>query len=579
MKNKGINRAQPRVLIIGEDTRSFLTTIRSLGGAGYEVHVICYDRNSPARYSRYIKTAKFYNYQAYTQDGWQDAVFKLIERYQFDVIIPCDERAIYPLWVEKQRLPEHTRLAVANDEALDILFDKWKTKTLAISCDIPVAEGRLINLKTVTYDEIASQFGAIFVIKPLQSFDHKQLNSRQNVTIVRQSADFDDGKFGDGIIMVERYFSGVGEGVSIFAVDGEIKAVFSHRRDNESNGGGSSYRYSITTDPEQLAAVKRICKKVRYTGIAMFEFRRNLQSNAWILVEVNARLWGSLPLALFCGIDFPKYYVDYLVTQECPKEIYHHYPVNHYARALTADLYDIRRERLVSGGWRRIIRRLIQYRRIISGREVIDSFSRSDFKPFLHEVMLIMGQFVVAISKKIPVLFRVRSLITRYRLKTLMKDNPNRRFIFICYGNIMRSPFAEQVLRNQLYDKSQKMITESYGFHAPENRESPASAREAAQQLNYSLEQHRSRCLRQSDLCNSDILFFFDKRNKSGLASYYNAKNAFFINDLLPVNKAMKYEVTDPYGLDVEGVKLCYEEIEMSVQQLIHYCEDSLYGR
>ncbi|KHT64181.1 hypothetical protein RJ45_07845 [Photobacterium gaetbulicola] len=572
-------KVQPRVLIIGEDTRSFLGVIRSLGKAGYDVHVICFDRASPACASRYIKTAKYYNYQSYSQEDWREAVLSLIERYQFDVIVPCDERAIYPLWEEKHRLPAHTELAIANDEALEILFDKWKTKELARSCGIPVASGKQINPANVTYDELAAEFGNCFVIKPLQSFNQDSLHRRQNVSIVRQASDYHQSHFTRTPVLVEQYFSGVGEGVSIFAVNGEVQVAFAHRRDAESEGGGSSYRFSIAIDPEQLTAVERICEKVNYTGVAMFEFRRNLQTNTWILVEVNARFWGSLPLALFCGVDFPRYYIDYLATNRIAESIPQTYPVGYFARALTADLYQTRRLIRSAGGLPKAIRRFLQYGRIAGGKEVIDSFSVSDFKPFYLEVLAIIGQFTKALTKRIPSLLRIRSMVTRYRLKKLFKEQPERRLIFICYGNIMRSPFAEQVLKNRLESHSQQLVTASYGFHAPENRQSPVSARQAAQQMNYDLEQHRSRCLRQRDLHPTDIIFFFDERNKALLTSYYDVRNAFFINDLIPISQSMIYEVTDPYGLDVDGVKQCYEQIELSVKQLMNYCKGGLYGR
>lgn len=85
------------VLVLGEDTRSFLTVVRSLGKAGFDVYVVCYLRNSPALKSQYIKQAFFYNYQSSTPEDWNSEVLALIHRYQFDLVLPCDERAAYPL--------------------------------------------------------------------------------------------------------------------------------------------------------------------------------------------------------------------------------------------------------------------------------------------------------------------------------------------------------------------------------------------------------------------------------------------------------------------------------------------------
>ena len=38
----------------------------------------------------------------------------------------------------------------------------------------------------------------------------------------------------------------------------------------------------------------------------MFEFKEDPATQQWILLEVNARFWGSLPLAIAAGVDFPK---------------------------------------------------------------------------------------------------------------------------------------------------------------------------------------------------------------------------------------------------------------------------------
>ena len=44
-----------------------------------------------------------------------------------------------------------------------------------------------------------------------------------------------------------------------------------------------------------------------YTGVAMLEFRKNFDKNESVLIEINGRFWGSLPLAVAAGADFPYY--------------------------------------------------------------------------------------------------------------------------------------------------------------------------------------------------------------------------------------------------------------------------------
>ncbi|KLV10868.1 arsenate reductase/protein-tyrosine-phosphatase family protein [Photobacterium ganghwense] len=576
-----MNRAERhpfRALVLGDDTRSFLSVVRSLGKAGYDVHVVCFDRTSPALASKYITTAKFYNYQAYSQQEWQDAVFRLIERYQFDIVLPCDERAMYPLWQNREKLPAHTRLAVANEQAMEVLFDKWKTKQAALECGVPVAKGKLVNLADSSYQALAEEFGERFVIKPLQSFKEQALSRRQNVAIVSNCKEFGQLAAGSEPVMVEAFFAGFGEGVSVLSVNGKVHSAFSHRRAAEpERGGGSSYRVSIATDPEQLAAVEAMCQATQFTGVAMFEFRRGLpekqeQPSAWILVEVNARFWGSLPLAVFCGMDFPAWYANYLMMGTLPSDDQTHYRSGYYARALTADLYELRREMASCHGKTRLLKklfsRLADGHRLLLGKEKIDSFSLTDPLPFVREGVKIGAELAAAVTRRFPVLLKGRCLITRYRLKKLFRSNPHRRILFVCYGNIMRSPFAEQVCRQAVEQLNTGSGVESFGFHTPEDRQSPAEARQAALQLNYNLEDHRSKCLRQCDLEDSDVVFIFDEKNHAVITASYHVPNAFYLSDLQPFWNRTAGEVADPYGLGLEGVRNCYRQIEQCISRL-----------
>ena len=67
-----------KVLVIGDDTRSFLSTVRSLGRQGIEVHAAPFDFRSPALASRYIRATHFLPY--YLDGGleWLDAMRRLL---------------------------------------------------------------------------------------------------------------------------------------------------------------------------------------------------------------------------------------------------------------------------------------------------------------------------------------------------------------------------------------------------------------------------------------------------------------------------------------------------------------------
>src|SRR5690606_17122175 len=52
------------------------------------------------------------------------------------------------------------------------------------------------------------------------------------------------------------------------------------------------------------AAANRLLKPLGWHGVAMIEFKVDSQGRWW-LIEINARLWGSLQLAVDSGADFP----------------------------------------------------------------------------------------------------------------------------------------------------------------------------------------------------------------------------------------------------------------------------------
>src|SRR5207247_10056990 len=83
-------------------------------------------------------------------------------------------------------------------------------------------------------------------------------------------------------VLAQENFIGVGVGVEVLALHGELLAVFQHLRVHEPlTGGGSSYRKSVLPDPDLAAATAKLLGALEYTGVAMLEFKKNLETGAW----------------------------------------------------------------------------------------------------------------------------------------------------------------------------------------------------------------------------------------------------------------------------------------------------------
>ncbi len=110
--------------------------------------------------------------------------------------------------------------------------------------------------------------------------------------------------------LVQGFVPGRGVGAFVLRWNGEVLAEMMHLRLHELPLlGWSSYRKcwwheAIMADArDKLAALD-------WQGVAMMEYRWDPDSNRFALIEMNGRLWGSLHLALFAGVDFPRLMID-----------------------------------------------------------------------------------------------------------------------------------------------------------------------------------------------------------------------------------------------------------------------------
>jgi predicted ATP-grasp superfamily ATP-dependent carboligase len=160
--------------------------------------------------------------------------------------------------------------------------------------------------------EAAAEIGWPVVLKPARSVVSSADEAGQaklGVVIAKDAHALEDAwpnVFMAGIVLVQSHVPGHGEGIFVLRHAGESIATFAHRRLREKppSGGVSVLRESIAVEPDRLSRVEQILDAVGFEGVAMAELRVEGE-DAW-LMEFNARLWGSVQLAIDAGVDFPK---------------------------------------------------------------------------------------------------------------------------------------------------------------------------------------------------------------------------------------------------------------------------------
>jgi len=164
-------------------------------------------------------------------------------------------------------------------------------------------------------------------------------------------------------------------------------------------------------------------------------------------------------------------------------------------------------------------------------------------------------------------------LLDRMGVRLWSKDviKPSARsFLFVCFGNIMRSPMAELMFRKSAADDNlQDVRAGSAGVHAILGREAHPWALAASQELGLSLAGHRARPLTPELVAQADAVFVMDFQNKAEvLALYPEAKERVFMLSAYADGPGRYREIPDPYFGDLETTRHCYAILQACIRNL-----------
>ncbi|MEO0413148.1 MAG: ATP-grasp domain-containing protein [Pseudomonadota bacterium] len=566
-----------KVLIIGDDNRSFLASVRSLGRLGLEVHAAPENWASPVLSSQYIKRRISLPQHDLSPDDWIDALERVHKREGYSFILPCNEKGILPLVRARSRFSD-TVLGIVGDHAFDVFFDKVKTRACAEEVGVPVAAGRTFDPQEGAGDLIA-EFGLPLAIKPSRSFVDGNLFSRRSVRLAHSPGDlFDALKQMDSwdTYFVEAVFPGSGAGISVLAHEGEILQAFQHQRVHEpETGGGSSYRKSAPLHPVMMDDVEKMARATNLTGLAMFEFRHNRDTGAHILLEVNARLWGSVPLAIASGIDFPALYYKLLVEGDRGQRLDYKVPV--YGRNLTNDLNSLT-ERAVTtlssptlSRARDLVTSVAGYWRYATRLDTLDSYDREDERPHRKDFQNFKSDLNTRILSKIPPLVRSASRQEVDKLEAcLERVGPGMTVAVLCRGNICRSPFATYLLQDKAAHRQLDMTVVQGGTLPHSGRPSPQNACIAAGRLGIDLRAHRSCHVSALSLQDVDLILHFDPIIEQELSRVMRdvPSAVFNLGHLAPRTSAAAI-IRDPVGKDVDFFMSIYQQIDIALDRFL----------
>lgn len=339
------NGASADVLVLDAQFRQSLAVMRTLSRSGIRVGgVAC---TSEARWAPALKS-RWCCQQSIVPDfednarAYGDAVLELLDRHPARLIIPSHDGAIQTLRARRAEIERRTFFPMASEAALDIAVSKPRALALATELGIAVPKSVVVTRSSDVRAAI-NEVGCPAVIKPVQSWGESNgVGSRHGAepaNTLHEAAELVDKMLAAGLhAVVQDWLPGRRDAVSIFRANGRIWARFAQMSHREFPPlGGSSVLYeSIPLLDDLVRPAEALVNAADLDGCSMVEFRRDREGRP-VLMEINARLAGSVGLAISAGVDFPRLLYTW-ATGKRLEEITH-YDIGRRARWLSGDVW------------------------------------------------------------------------------------------------------------------------------------------------------------------------------------------------------------------------------------------------
>jgi len=149
------------------------------------------------------------------------------------------------------------------------------------------------------------------------------------------------------------------------------------------------------------------------------------------------------------------------------------------------------------------------------------------------------------------------------------------RILFVCLGNICRSPAAEGVLRAKARERGLKIYIESAGTGAWHVGDPPdARMIKAAGKRGYDLSHQRARKVQDADFYEFDYVLAMDLSNQTDLLEMAPPNRDADIRLFLDFADCETRETPDPYYGGTTGFEQVLDLVELGAEGFLDHLED-----
>jgi protein-tyrosine-phosphatase/predicted ATP-grasp superfamily ATP-dependent carboligase len=589
-----------QVVITDGNERSALAVTRALGRQGITVIVGAESQVSLAGTSKYCGRSFAYPDPYGDPGGFTTCLLETVRDSSASALFPVSDIALQLVGLRKAEFEEWTNVPIPSLQAYENLSDKYHLMELAAQLGIPIPETEFVA---------GGHFeGAIdgvrqypVVVKPARSllrqggrWEKTSVHHAMNGNQLRQL--FGEKQYLQDRSLIQQRIIGAGQGLFVLMDRGDPVCVFAHRRLRERppSGGVSVLRESIVPPKDMADFALRLLRHVGWHGVAMVEFKVDDRTGVPLLIEVNGRFWGSLQLAVDAGVNFPML-LSRMASERLSDEPDHGYKIGIKSRWFLGDVDHLllrlmKPERVLNlpfgspSRWRSIV----EFCRFVQPDLHYEVERQDDMRPAIYEwkryignlchgwrarVKRIAGPIWRNASDPYMAIHRMRiRLIGRMKLEEQLiysrLPSDVGHMLFVCKGNICRSPLAAAYMRARMKQEGRYGVIDSAGLETTEGKGADPSAKLVAQRHGLSLDSHKTKKISEVLVDQADLILVMEPAQQAKLIkSYPGTKGKVFL--LGCFEAMMSADIGDPHSRPIDDFELCYSRLCESCNRLL----------
>lgn len=576
-------KAAKKIIVTDGECASALACVRSLAMSGYDVCLVSHAERPAAAASRFVR--RFVR----VASPWNEApdyrgqLVEISRGLGADFILPVSDASVFALSEPEYADSFGSRLLLPSKDLLGLGMSKIKTYRRALEAAVPVAAGYV-----VTPDDSVALSAPFAYPMIVRTDNHASKDGRFHkgqTWIVRNAEDYkcvrrEQRSVGQRLL-VQPYVDGHGRGCFLLVWEGKVICWHTHQRLAEIPWqGGVSARRQLGFDRDLLHSAVQLLGGLQISGILMVEFRQTGIVSATtggaqlLLVEVNARPWGSMALAVNANIPFIARWLDLLngssadlnpwagkkctglnvrkrvCTSVYPGEFQH----------LLSVYRSVKRSELKTSDALRYLSRSLSC--VFSKGTAFDYFRIDDPRPAFRMLHNAVSQTLHRLTN----IFCERTGSGMFRLFCRLRGQPVKfasiavkakqfRVLVICLGNRCRSPFFEALLKPQLSGLPVEVF--SRGLEVSDT-DVPLRFYDVFRSHGIDPDSHGSLQVTQHDVRKSDVIVVMEGMHAFAILRRFGLR-AFARCTLLQDEKKFFAEVSDPFLLGPAAAAVVFE--------------------